>query len=63
MDVMLDLPEMKNADPQMRKRRIAERVLVDVPQVLSKYEIDDFDFKRFISDLHTWIETTGWISN
>jgi hypothetical protein len=62
MDIMLDLPTMKAADPALRQRIVAERLLKEVPEVVSRYKIDDFESARFISDIEQWIAGTGWIS-
>jgi hypothetical protein len=61
LDIMLDLPTMKAADPLSRKRIIANLLRKEVPEVISKYKISDFDSSRFIADLDKWVESTGWL--
>jgi hypothetical protein len=61
MDIMLGLPEMKVADAQLRRHIVAERLLKEVPEVVSKYEIDNFDSTRFIDDFKSWVGKTGWV--
>lgn len=60
MDIMLDLPTMKAAEPMQRQKIIADRLAVEVPEVLAKYKIDNFDKLRFIYDLNNWIASIGW---
>ncbi len=55
MDVMLDLAQMRQADHQGRKRIIRERLAEEVPAVLRKYSIPDFDEERFVADLKHWL--------
>ena len=50
MDIMLDLAEMKRVDRSRRKTLVTERLIREVPEVLSKYKISDFDSARFIED-------------
>lgn len=61
MDIMLDLATMKAADPLGRKKIIVHALRKEVPEVMSKYKIADFDSSRFIADLDNWIESTGWL--
>lgn len=63
MDIMLDLPEMMAASPDLRKQIVAERLLKEVPVIVAKYKskIDNFDSIKFISDFEQWIQKTGWV--
>jgi hypothetical protein len=57
MDIMLDLAEMKAAaDLATRRRIVFERLLKEVPEVVSKYSISDFDAVRFIDDFRMFFE-------
>lgn len=60
MDIMLDLPTMKAASPEERKRLVMQRLHGEVPEVLSRYKIPDFNKEAFVADLREWIEITGW---
>lgn len=55
MDIMLNLEQLKNAVHEIRKKTIAERIADEVPIVLRKYSIPDFDEARFVEDLKTWL--------
>jgi hypothetical protein len=60
MDIMLDLPTMKVAAPEERKRLVAQRLLDEVPEVLSGYKLPDFNKDAFVSDFREWIDGIGW---
>lgn len=60
MDIMLDLPTMKAASPEERKRIVAQRLFDEVPEVLSSYKIPDFDKESFIAEFRAWVEITDW---
>jgi hypothetical protein len=61
MDIMLDFPEMKSATPSLRKQIIAKQLQKEVPAIVSKYKIPDFDRERFLTDFATWIAGTKWL--
>lgn len=50
VDIMLDLPEMKSVDFTKKKMIISELLLKEIPEVISKYKIGDFDSQRFVED-------------
>lgn len=56
MDVMLDLERMRSAEHERRKRIVVERLAQEIPEVLSKYSIRDFDEARFVEDLKGWLD-------
>lgn len=60
MDIMLDLSVMKAATPEARKHEVAQRLFDEVPEVLSRYKIPDFNQDAFVTDLRSWIESIGW---
>ena len=47
---MLDLSQMKSADLVKKKMIMSELLLKEIPEIVSKYKIDDFDLQRFIED-------------
>ena len=59
LDIMLSLDEMKQAAPDVRKRIVIERLADEVPAVLRKYSIEDFDEPRFVEDLKSWLASLG----
>jgi vacuolar-type H+-ATPase subunit F/Vma7 len=60
MDIMLDLPTMKAASPEERKRLVAQRLFDEVPEVLSGYKIPDFDKEAFNAEFRAWVENIAW---
>jgi hypothetical protein len=56
MDIMLNLEEMSQSKHERRKQIILERLAEEIPAVLSKYSIRDFDKAQFVKDLKSWIE-------
>ena len=63
MDIMLDLPTMKGfdrTDQASRKRIMAQRIYDEVPEIVSRYNIADFDRETFSRDLRAWIDELGW---
>lgn len=56
MDIMLDLAQMRMAEHQSRRRLIIERLADEVPAVLRKYSLADFDEARFIEDFKNWLD-------
>ena|SRR6266498_5867797 len=51
MDVMLDLERMRRSEHQSRKLVILELLAEEIPAILRKYSIADFDEVRFVEDL------------
>ena len=60
LDIMLDLDQMKQASPEVRKRIVTDRLAEEVPGVLHKYAIPDFDEARFLADFKGWLKDIGW---
>jgi hypothetical protein len=59
MDIMLDLDQMRHAEHERRKRIVVERLAQEIPEVLSKYSIRDFDEARLEKDLKGWLTDIG----
>jgi hypothetical protein len=62
MDIMLDLDVMTSMNAVERKLTVADRLLTEVPQVISKYNFKNFDLPRLSSDLRVWFEKQGWVA-
>ena len=56
MDIMLDITQMIPLTHEMRRQIVIERISREVPEVLSKYDLADFDRGRFIDDFTKWIQ-------
>ena len=61
IDLMLDLSEMTNADQLIRQRIVAGQLLKEVPEIVSRYKIENFDRSRFLADFQAWIIGTEWL--
>jgi hypothetical protein len=57
MDVMLDLAQMRSAEWEERTRIIVERLAQEIPTVLHKYSLKEFDETRFVGDLRGWLKS------
>jgi hypothetical protein len=55
VDIMLDLDETRSASQEFRTRIVAERLAQEVPEIICKYSMPDFDRARFIEDFKSWI--------
>lgn len=55
MDVFLDLEYMKSANPEDRIRHVLSRLNDEVPAVMRKKAIANFDLDRFEDDFREWI--------
>ena len=62
MDIMFSLPDMIALDDEGRKRLVAERLWQEVPAIVSKYKIQDFDTERFLADYENWLRGTGLLT-
>jgi len=51
MDVMLDLTQMRQVAHDVRKQIICERLMEEIPAVVRKYSIANFDVMLFEHDL------------
>ena len=52
LDIMLDLLQMKSIDQQQRNKIIADKIINEVPPILSKHKLDDFELAKFEADLN-----------
>ena len=59
MDVMLDLAQMRDAGHEGRRQIIRERLTEEIPAVVRKYSIGEFDDARFAEDLKAWLTEIG----
>jgi hypothetical protein len=56
IDIMLDLDQMRSANEEVRKQIVARQLSQEVPEVVSKYSIPDFDQVCFFEEFKKWIE-------
>lgn len=63
MDILLDLPTMRSfdrTDQASRKKIIGDRIYDEVPEIISRFDIPNFNREEFIDDLRAWIDELGW---
>lgn len=58
MDVVLHLPAMSRLPHYQKRHVIIQRLEREIREILSKYNVDNFDRVRFESDLHEWFIKT-----
>jgi len=63
MDVMLDLAIMKQVDFVSRKKIVATKLVMEVPNIIASYRQLKFDFISFKSDLTSWFEHLDWMDS
>jgi hypothetical protein len=64
LDIMLDYYEMRDTDTDGRKKIVAEKLVVEIPEIIAKYnkkKTFDFDLNRFTADLKDWFVQNKWI--
>ena len=63
LDVMLDLTQMRQVNHEARMQIIRERLVEEIPIVVCKYSIVDFDEKRLAADLKSWMAEIAPVSD
>jgi hypothetical protein len=53
---MLDFDLFKQMIPQERSKVVAEKFTLEIPEIIAKYEFEDFDLQRFTSDLSKFMK-------
>lgn len=61
MDIMLDLSQFSTIDQTDREKIIAQRLVSDIPLIISKYKFKDFDIQKFERDLREWLIKINWL--
>jgi hypothetical protein len=56
VDIMLDVEQMKQADVRAKKQIVIRRLIDEIPEVIRKYSIADFDRVRFNDDWNNWLK-------
>lgn len=55
LDVMLDIDQLVQSTHEERRAIVIESLLEEVPNIVRKYAIKDFDEARFLGDLNAWL--------
>lgn len=55
MDIMLNLNQFLKIEQKERKKIVVEKLINEVPVIIRKYRLEDFDILKFESDLKKWM--------
>ncbi|MEN5436540.1 hypothetical protein ABE545_23115 [Sphingobacterium faecium] len=55
MDIMLDLNQFLKIEQKEREKIVVEKLINEVPAIIRKYRLEDFDIIKFESDLKNWM--------
>lgn len=55
MDIMLDLNQFLKVEQKEREKVVVEKLINEVPAIIRKYRLEDFDILKFESDLKKWM--------
>lgn len=56
IDIMLNLDQMRQIEHLERKKIVARQLADELPTILRKYSIPNFEKVRFIEDLRNWLK-------
>jgi hypothetical protein len=59
MDIFLDYHLMVKGPTERRWDHVARKLYDELPPILAKYKLKDFDTNRFIADFRKFMEGTG----
>lgn len=51
LDIILDLNRFLQIDQKEREKIVVEKLIDEVPAIIRKYKLEDFDLQKFESDL------------
>lgn len=55
LDLMLDLNEFLKIEQNEKEKIVVEKLLNEIPRIISRYKLLDFDIKSFTTDLQFWM--------
>lgn len=55
MDIMLDLNQFLKIEQKEREKIVVEKLINEIPAIIRKYRLEDFDILKFESDLKKWM--------
>ena len=59
MDIFLDYHLMVKGPTERRYDHLARKLYDELPPILAKYKLKDFDSERFVADFRKFMEDTG----
>ncbi|MCZ8021498.1 MAG: hypothetical protein O9302_06970 [Cyclobacteriaceae bacterium] len=55
LDLMLDLPYFLKITQVEREKIVVEKLIKEIPPIITKYKFEDFNIIKFQSDLKNWM--------
>lgn len=55
LDIMLDLPHFLEIAQKERERIIVDKLIAEIPPIIAKYKLEDFNLAEFEKDLENWM--------
>ena len=52
---MLDLPHFMEITQKEREKIIVGKLILEIPPIIAKYKLEDFDLVKFKTDLKNWM--------
>ncbi|HRE56822.1 MAG TPA: hypothetical protein PLW09_03290 [Candidatus Kapabacteria bacterium] len=61
LDIMLDLNQFKQIEQREKERIVAQKLISEIPPIISKYKFTNFDLPSFEADLKKMLIKIKWI--
>ncbi len=55
LDIMLDLPHFVEVSQKEREKMIVNKLIAEIPPIITKYRLEDFNLVKFETDLKNWM--------
>ena len=55
LDIMLDLPHFLEIAQKEREKIIVDKLIAEIPPIITKYKLADFNLAKFETDLKNWM--------
>lgn len=55
LDIMLDLNLFLGINQKEREKIVVAKLIAEIPPIIAKYKLDDFNIEKFEKDLRFWI--------
>lgn len=55
LDIMLDLNQFLGINQKEREKIVVAKLIAEIPPIIAKYKLDDFNLEKFEKDLRFWI--------
>lgn len=61
LDIMLDLNQFRQIEQSERERIVAYKLVSEIPPIIAKYKLPDFDLPNFQEDLSRLLKEIKWL--